>query len=36
VAEVAEAFFEESAQLIVIIDDENPAFFHPTPIYSTF
>jgi hypothetical protein len=33
VSELAEALFEESTQLIVIIHDENPAFFHPAPIY---
>src|SRR6185503_13708509 len=30
--ELAESVFEESTQLIVIIHDENPAFFHQTPI----
>src|SRR5213593_2108267 len=35
VAEFAEILFEESAQLIVVIHDENPAFFHPAPIYSS-
>jgi hypothetical protein len=30
----AENLFKESTQLIVIIDDENPAFVHPTPIQS--
>jgi hypothetical protein len=33
VAQAAERVFEYGTQLIVIVDDENPTFLHPTPIF---
>ena len=32
VAQAAKRVFEYGTQLIVIVDDENPTFLHPTPI----
>src|SRR6476619_7502736 len=32
VAEFAQSLFEQITQLIAIINDEDPAFFHQTPI----
>jgi hypothetical protein len=33
VTESSESLFEQNTQLIVIIHDENPPFFHQTPIF---
>jgi hypothetical protein len=32
VTEFAECLFEQNTQLIVVINNENPAFFHQAPI----
>jgi hypothetical protein len=32
VTKLAECMFEQNTQLIVVIHDENPAFFHQAPI----
>ena len=32
VTELSQSFFKQTTQLIAVIDDENSALFHPTPI----